>query len=49
MLCLYMNRTDKKAVRVAILDMYAGYATQGMRGIREILNHFGETKNLALS
>ena len=49
MLCLYMNPTDKKAVRVAILDMYEGYANQGMRCIREILNQFGETNNLDLS
>lgn len=49
MLCLYMNLTDKKAIRVAILDMYEGFANQGMRCIREILNQFGEANNLDLS
>ncbi len=44
-----MNLTDKKAIRVAILDMYEGFANQGMRCIREILNQFGEANNLDLS
>lgn len=44
-----MNLTDKKAIRVAILDMYEGHVNQGMRCIREILNLFGETNNLDLS
>jgi GMP synthase-like glutamine amidotransferase len=43
-----MNWTDKKAVRVAILDMYEGVANQGMRCIREILNQFGEANNIEL-
>lgn len=44
-----MNLTDKKAIRVAVLDMYEGHANQGMRCIREILNQFGESNNLNLS
>lgn len=43
-----MNWTDKRSVRVAILDMYEGVANQGMRCLREILNQFGETNNLDL-
>ena len=44
-----MNWTEKKSIRVAILDMYEGFANQGMRCIREILNQFGETNQLDLS
>lgn len=43
-----MNWTDKKAVRVAILDMNEGRPNQGMRCIREILNQFGDANNLDL-
>lgn len=43
-----MNWTDKKAVRVAILDMNEGKPNQGMRCIREILNQFGDTSNIDL-
>ena len=43
-----MNWTDKKAVRVAILDMNEGKPNQGMRCIREILNQFGDANNLDL-
>lgn len=32
-----MNGTEKKYVRVAILDLYEGHANQGMRCIRDIL------------
>jgi len=35
---------NEKLVRIAILDMYAGEANQGMRCIRQILNEWG-TKN----
>ena len=48
LLSLRMNWTDKKAVRVAILDMNEGKANQGMRCIREILNQFGDANNLDL-
>ena len=44
-----MNWTDKKSIRVAILDLYEGFANQGMRCIREILNQFGENNNINLS
>jgi homoserine O-succinyltransferase len=43
-----MNLTDKKSVRVAILDMNEGKPNQGMRCIREILNQFGDANNLDL-
>ena len=43
-----MNWSDKKAVRVAILDMNEGLPNQGMRCIREILNQFGDANNLDL-
>ncbi len=41
-----MNWSDKKSVRVALLDMYEGVANQGMRCIREILNQFAENNNI---
>jgi homoserine O-succinyltransferase/O-acetyltransferase len=37
-----MHGTDKRTIRIAILDMYEGHANQGMRCLREILNQFGE-------
>jgi homoserine O-succinyltransferase len=43
-----MNWTEKKVLRIAILDMNEGRANQGMRCIREILNQFGEQNNLDL-
>ena len=44
-----MNWSEKKSVRVAILDLYEGFANQGMRCIREILNQFGDANNLELN
>lgn len=44
-----MNWTEKRSIRIAILDMYEGYANQGMRCIREILNQFGENNHLDLT
>lgn len=44
-----MNWTEKKSIRVAILDLYEGQTNQGMRCIREILNQFGETNQIDLS
>jgi len=41
------NPSDKLGIRVAILDLYEGYANQGMRCIREILNTF--TDNIGLN
>jgi len=39
-----MNWNDK-TIRIAILDLYEGYANQGMRCIREIINTWGEHHN----
>jgi len=44
-----MNWTEKKSIRVAILDLYEGHANQGMRCIREILNQFGEENQVDLT
>jgi GMP synthase-like glutamine amidotransferase len=44
-----MNWTERKSLRVAILDLYEGFANQGMRCIREILNQFGEQNNIDLT
>ena len=38
-----MNFSEKKNIRVAILDLYEGQANQGMRCIREILAQWGES------
>lgn len=40
--------TEKKRIRVAILDLYEGVDNQGMRCIRELLNDFGEHHGLDL-
>lgn len=44
-----MRMTEKRSIRIAILDMYEGHANQGMRCLREILNQFGESNQLDLS
>lgn len=44
-----MNWTEKKSVRVALLDLYEGFPNQGMRCIREILNQFGDAHNIDLT
>jgi homoserine O-succinyltransferase/O-acetyltransferase len=44
-----MHLTEKRSIRVAILDMYEGFTNQGMRCIREILNQFGEANQLDLT
>ncbi len=41
-----MIMKDKKTVKVAILDLYAGVPNQGMRCIREILNQYSEMQEL---
>jgi GMP synthase-like glutamine amidotransferase len=41
-----MNWTDKRLVRIAILDLYEGKANQGMRCIREIIEQWSEINNL---
>lgn len=43
-----MNWNEKRAIRVAILDLNEGRPNQGMRCIREILNQFGDSNNLDL-
>lgn len=41
-----MNFNENQTVRIAILDLYEGVENQGMRGIREIINQFGEMNHL---
>ena len=41
-----MKFSENKTIRVAILDLYEGHANQGMRCIREIINHFGEMNHV---
>jgi len=40
--------TEKKIIRIAILDLYEGHANQGMRCIREILAQWGEAHQLVI-
>ena len=40
---------EKNKIRIAVLDLYEGFANQGMRCIREILNQFGDQNNLDIS
>src|ERR1019366_9003660 len=41
-----MNVKENKLIRIAILDLYNGEENQGMRCIREIINHWGQSKQL---
>jgi GMP synthase-like glutamine amidotransferase len=43
-----MFTSEKRTIRVAILDLYAGIENQGMRCIREILNQYGEEHSIDL-
>lgn len=43
-----MNLSEKKSIKVAILDLNDGAPNQGMRCIREILNQYGEANYLDL-
>ena len=43
-----MSWNEKKVVRVAILDLYEGFANQGMRCIRTILKDWAESSDLEL-
>ena len=43
-----MHGTEKRAVRVAILDLYEGAPNQGMRCIRTILKEWSEANDLDL-
>ncbi len=40
--------SEKRSIKVAILDLYEGIENQGMRCIREILNQYSENNNLEL-
>jgi len=41
-----MSWTEKRSVNIAILDLNEGKANQGMRCIREIIRHWGESNDL---
>jgi len=41
-----MNLSDKRIIKVAILDLYEGEPNQGMRCLREILNQYSEVNNI---
>jgi GMP synthase-like glutamine amidotransferase len=43
-----MYMSEKRSIKVAILDLYEGIENQGMRCIREILNQYSENNNLEL-
>lgn len=43
-----MRCSEKRKIRVAILDLYEGQANQGMRCLREILNQYGESNDINL-
>ena len=38
--------TDKRLVRIAVLDLYEGKANEGMRCIRQIIKNWSETNNI---
>jgi GMP synthase-like glutamine amidotransferase len=40
--------SERKKIRVAILDLYEGHPNQGMRCIREILNQYGKNNSLEI-
>jgi len=40
--------SEKRSIKVAILDLYEGIENQGMRCIRELLNQYSENNNLEL-
>jgi GMP synthase-like glutamine amidotransferase len=44
-----MSQTDKRTIKVAVLDLYDGVENEGMRGIREILERYGIKNNLNLT
>ncbi len=43
-----MNSTERQSIKVAILDLYEGFANQGMRCLREILNQFSDLNNIEI-
>ena len=44
-----MNSTGRLPIKIAVLDLYEGFANQGMRCLREILNQFGNINNLDIT
>lgn len=44
-----MMQADKHPIKVAVLDLYDGTANEGMRGFRQILQHYREKNNLNLT
>ena len=44
-----MIHTDKKPLKVAVLDLYDGIANEGMRGFREILQRYKAKNDLDLT
>jgi GMP synthase-like glutamine amidotransferase len=44
-----MTQTDKRPIKVAILDLYDGVENEGMRGFREILGRYKAKHDLDLS
>lgn len=43
-----MDFSNKKILKIAILDMYEGYENQGLRCLREIIHQFGVTNNIEI-
>ena len=41
-----MSDNSPKSIRIAILDLYEGFPNQGMRCIRELVNHFAENTRI---
>ena len=44
-----MSFSEKQNIRIAILDLNAGEPNQSMRCLREILNQFGDDKNISIN
>ncbi len=44
-----MNWTEKRNIRIAVLDLYEGHINQGMRCIREITSLWGESNQLTVT
>lgn len=40
-----MNQPERRKINIAILDLYEGFANQGMRCIREIIEEWGKSGN----
>lgn len=47
--CRTMSWTERRSVRIAILDLYEGVPNQGMRCIRHIIKEWGEANNLEIT